>query len=82
MELNGRTRVKELLETYPELKARITEINPKFALLHSPMAKLMLGRVTLADVCERSGMSMEALVAGIRRIIEPAGEGEEGDSAP
>ena len=70
MELNKDTRLKDILEAYPKIKARLSEVNPKFAMISSPMGKLMIPKVTISDMSERSGMDIDALIAGLKELME------------
>lgn len=70
MELNRDTKLKDIVSAYPSLKTRLAEINPKFSLLNSPIGKVMIGKVTISDVSQRSGMDMNSLIDGIRKLIE------------
>ena len=70
MELNRDTKLKDIVSAYPSLKTRPAEINPKFSLLNSPIGKVMIGKVTISDMSQRSGMDMNSLIDGIRKLIE------------
>ena len=70
MELNRDTKLKAIVSAYPSLKTRLAEINPKFSLLNSPIGKVMIGKVTISDMSQRSGMDMNSLIDGIRKLIE------------
>ena len=70
MELNRDTKLKDIVSAYPSLKTRLAEINPKFSLLNSPIGKVMIGKVTISDMSQRSGMDMNSLLDGIRKLIE------------
>ena len=70
MELNRDTKLKDIVSAYPSLKTRLAEINPKFSLLSSPIGKVMIGKVTISDMSQRSGMDMNSLIDGIRKLIE------------
>lgn len=62
--------MKDIVSAYPRLKTRLAEINPKFSLLNSPIGKVMIGKVTISDMSQRSGMDMNSLIDGIRKLIE------------
>ena len=70
MELNRDTKLKDIVSAYPSLKTRLAEINPKFSLLNSPIGKVMIGKVTISEMSQRSGMDMNSLIDGIRKLIE------------
>ena len=71
MELNKDTRLKDLLEAYPNIKARLSKVNPKFAMISSPMGKLMIPKVTISDMSERSGMEIDALIEELLTLENP-----------
>src|SRR5690554_4473214 len=50
------TKLKALLDKYPQLKNDLTTISPKFAMLKSPMAKVILPIATLKLMSEQSGV--------------------------
>ena len=70
MELNRDTKLKDIVSAYPSLKARLAEINPKFSLLNSPIGKVMIGKVTISDMSQKSGMDINSLIDGIRKLME------------
>ena len=70
MELNRDTKLKDIVSAYPSLKTRLAEINPKFSLLNSPIGKVMIGKVTISDMSQRSGMDMNSLIDGIPKLME------------
>ena len=63
------TKLSELIKTYPQLRSRLSEENPKFKRLSSPMGNIMIPKTTVADMIERSGMSEEDLIKGITDLI-------------
>ena len=69
MELNKDTKLKDILAEYPDLKARLPEINPRFQMITTPMGKVMINKVTLGDMSQRSGTPLPELIAGIEKRI-------------
>lgn len=69
MEINENTKLKDILAEHPELKERLTEINPKFKKLSSPMGKIMIEMVTIGDMSNTSGTEINELISGIKKII-------------
>jgi hypothetical protein len=52
MDITKETKLKELLENHPQLKEKLTEINPKFKMMNTPMGKVLLGKATgLYETC-------------------------------
>lgn len=69
MDITKETKLKELLENHPQLKEKLTEINPKFKMINTPMGKVMLGKATIADMSEESGMDVNELIQKLAVII-------------
>ena len=67
--LSAETRLKDLLKTYPWLKAELVKLRPEFKMLNSPLGKLIVARATLKDVSERSGMSVDELLQSLQKLI-------------
>lgn len=63
------TRLSHLLTAYPHLKNELPQINEKFAMINSAMAKAMLPVVTIQMMSERAGMDVNELMEKIRQAI-------------
>ncbi len=70
MELNEATRLEDIVREYPALKSQLSDINPRFKMLQTPLGKRMIKTVTIADMSQRSGMPVDELV---RAIAEKTG---------
>ena len=94
MDINGQTKLADILAEYPFMKAGMAEINGKFRMLQTPMGKMMAKKVTVADMSERSGMPVDELAAAIVAKVgaaqgspdgsDPAADGvaDEADAEP
>ena len=69
-DITPQTRLKDLLKQYPALKGRLPEIDPKFKMLNSPLGKLMLGKVNVQMMSERSGVPLDKLIESIKKLIK------------
>jgi len=69
-DITPQTRLKDLLKQYPSLKGRLPEIDPKFKMLNSPLGKLMLGKVNVQMMSERSGVPLDKLIESIKKLIK------------
>lgn len=69
IELTENTKLKDILAEYPNIKSRLPEINPRFSLLSSPMGKIMINKVTIADMSQRSGTELKQLIAKLSELI-------------
>lgn len=69
MELTSKTKLKDLLEEYPWLKEEIIKVNDKFKLLHTPLAKVMLGKADLSMMSEKADMDVDVLIEKLKELI-------------
>lgn len=72
MEINGQTKLADILAEYPFMKTGMAEINGKFRMLQTPMGKVMVRKATVADMSERSGMPVDELAAAIAAKVGAA----------
>lgn len=63
------TKLKALIDRYPRLKDDLTTISPKFSMLKSPMAKVVLPLATVKLMSEQSGVSREELIEKLNNLI-------------
>lgn len=63
------TRLKTLLEQYPNLPQRLPGIAPEFKMLNSPLGKLMIGKVDVKMMSERSGLPVGQLIKRLQELI-------------
>lgn len=69
MEITNKTKLKDLLSEYPWLKEEIVSINDKFKLLHTPLAKVMLGKADIKMMSEKVGMPEDVLIQKLAGLI-------------
>lgn len=67
--INGDTRLQDLLTSHPWLKQELPKVNGKFAMLNSPLARVMIPKATVGMMSERSGMGMDELISAIETLI-------------
>lgn len=68
-EINGDTKLKDLLTIKPSLKDYLVTLNPNFKILNSPMAKLMIPKATLARMSERGDYPLSDLINKIQSFL-------------
>ena len=57
MEINGQTKLADILAEYPFMKTGMVEINGKFKMLQTPMGKMMAKKATWPTWLSSSGTS-------------------------
>lgn len=63
------TMLKDLLAAAPELRDALETINPKFKMLKTPLARIMLPKASIRIMSERSGMPLEDLLKAIKSFF-------------
>jgi len=61
--------LKDIFEDYPALKDRMEEISPKFKMLKTPLARIMLPKATIKIASERTGVELNTLIAEIKKRL-------------
>lgn len=67
--LSGDTKLKSLIQQFPGLKEDLIAYNPKFSILNSPMAKVILPIASLKMMSEQSGIPRQELIDKINELI-------------
>ena len=67
--LSGDTKLKSLLQQFPQLKEELIAYNSKFSILNSPMAKVILPIATIKMMSEQSGIPRQELIDKINELI-------------
>ena len=68
-DITAETFLKDIFADYPALKDQMEEISPKFKMLKTPLARIMLPKATIAIASERTGVELNTLIAEIKRRI-------------
>ena len=67
--LSGDTKLKSLLQQFPGLKENLIAYDPKFSILNSPMAKVILPIASLKMMSEQSGIPLQELMDKINELL-------------
>ena len=70
MEINKNTKLTELLEQYPFLKEEALKISEKFAIIDTPIGKMLLKNASIADLCRKANLSEATVLKKIQSLIE------------
>lgn len=70
MELTKETKLSEILKEYPWMEDEAAKINEKFAVLKTPLGKLLAKKTTIGDVCEIAHADLEDVVNTFRKMLE------------
>ena len=68
-DITADTFIKDIFADYPALKDQMEEISPKFKMLKTPLARLLLSKATIKIASERTGLEVADLLAEIKNRI-------------
>ena len=68
-DITAETFLKDIFADYPALKDQMEEISPKFKMLKTPLARIMLPKATIAIASERTGVELNTLIEEIKRRL-------------
>lgn len=69
IELTAATMLKDVVRVAPQVRKGLETISPRFQMLNSPMGKVMMGKVTLGDMSQRSGVPLEELIEKMELLM-------------
>ena len=70
MEIDRNTKLSDILKEYPWLPDELIKIDGRFKVLKTPVAKMLIGKSTVADAVEKTGLEEKALLEELNKIIE------------
>ena len=70
MELTKETKLSEILKEYPWMEKEAVRIDEKFAVLLTPVGKLLAEKTTLGDVCRIAHADLEDVVNTFQKMLE------------
>ena len=70
MELNEKTRLKDLLAENPWLLSEAKNLDPRFAVADTALGRALLKKFTVGDLAQKGGVDPAEAVEYIRGMIE------------
>ena len=70
MEINSNTKLTDILAQYPWLPDELVKMDSRFKIIKTPIGKMMLKNATVADAVEKTGLSQDALLAELQKLID------------
>ena len=69
MEITRETRLSEILDHYPWIKEEVIKIDSKFKILDTPLAKIMIKKMTIADLSTKYGVDEDMVIKMVNGLI-------------
>lgn len=70
MKIDKNTKIADILKEFPWLKDELPKIDDRLKILNNPMAKMMIGKKTVADVSEKSGLSVDEILTKLDKLVK------------
>ena len=69
MEITRDTKLVEILNRYPWIKDEVIKLDDRFKLLDTPVAKIMIRKMTIADLSTKYGVDENWAIEMINGMI-------------
>lgn len=69
IKIDKNTMLKNLISQYPWLRDELPNMNSKFKLLNTPLGKMMINKVCIGDMSQKSSIPLDELIAMIKNTI-------------
>lgn len=73
MEINGNTKLTDILAAYPWLPDELIKMDGRFKIIKTPVGKMMIKNATVADAVRKTGLQEDVLVAELKKLIDAHG---------
>lgn len=70
MKIDKNTKIADILKEFPWLKEELPKMDERLKVINSPMAKLMIGKKTIADVSEKTGIGVDVILNKLDEIVQ------------
>ena len=77
MEINGSTRLTDILAQYPWLPDELIRMDGRFGIIKTPIGKMMIKNATNAtvtDMCKKTGLSEKELISKLSEMVQAHGQ--------
>ena len=69
MEINERTRLKDILAAYPWLPEALIQIDGRFKIINNPIGKMLIRTATVGDAAQKAGYPVGQVMEELNKLI-------------
>ena len=69
MEINGQTKLKDILAAYPWLPDALIQIDPRFRIINNPIGKMLIRTATVEDAAKKAGYPVDQVLDELQKLI-------------
>lgn len=70
MEFNENTKLIDIYNAYPALEQKLKEMDPRFAIMSTPMGKILMKKNTVLDASKKVGIPVPELLNKLEQLIQ------------
>ena len=71
--VTGETKLSDIEKAYPWHKEELKNLDPRFKMIDSPLAKFLIKSYTVASAAQKVGVSEELIIEKLREMVEKHG---------
>ena len=69
MEINEKTRLKDILAAYPWLPEALIQIDGRFKIINNPIGKMLIRTATVGDAARKAGYPVNQVLDELQKLI-------------
>ena len=69
MEINEKTRLKDILAAYPWLPEALIQIDGRFKIINNPIGKMLIRTATVEDAAKKAGYPVGQVMEELKKLI-------------
>ncbi|MBR4333641.1 MAG: hypothetical protein IKP72_13250 [Clostridia bacterium] len=69
MEINERTRLKDILAAYPWLPEALIQMDERFKIINNPIGRLLIRTATVGDAAQKAGYPASQVLDELQKLI-------------
>ena len=69
MEINEKTRLKDILAAYPWLPEALIQIDGRFKIINNPIGKMLIRTATVGDAAKKAGYPVDRVLEELKKLI-------------
>ena len=73
MNINGNTKLTDILAQYPWLPDELIKMDGRFKVIKTTIGKMMIKNATVKDMCKKTGLSENVLLGKLQEMINAHG---------
>ena len=69
MEINEKTKLKDILAAYPWLPEALIQMDERFKIINNPIGRLLIRTATVGDAAQKAGYPASQVLDELQKLI-------------